>query len=148
MMNAISVKNDYYGDTIFTLPFVAKYQVMNGALALKTMEVLNEKLHIPVETIQLGMKKTRWQGRMEQVLPGVIVDGAHNEDAEEQHAGVLVQEGLDLGGHKDRLTHSVAPSFVLFRYAIASLVVIHLFSAHTHTTSPNSGLNSSLEKYL
>ena len=75
-----SVKNDYYENTIFSLPFVAKYQVMNGALALKTLEVMNKELHIPVETIQNGMKKTRWQGRMEQVLPGVIVDGAHNED--------------------------------------------------------------------
>lgn len=26
------------------------------------------------------MKNTRWQGRMETILPGVIVDGAHNED--------------------------------------------------------------------
>lgn len=75
-----SLKNAYYGDTVFKIPFVAKYQVMNGALALKTMEVLNEKLNIPLEKICLGMAKTRWQGRMEQVLPGVIVDGAHNED--------------------------------------------------------------------
>ncbi len=27
-----------------------------------------------------GVRETRWQGRMETVLPGVIVDGAHNED--------------------------------------------------------------------
>mgnify|MGYP000597482853 CR=1 FL=1 len=30
------------------------------------------------------MAKTRWQGRMETVLPGVIVDGAHNEDGVEK----------------------------------------------------------------
>ena len=32
------------------------------------------------EQMQEGIKNTRWQGRMETILPGVIVDGAHNED--------------------------------------------------------------------
>lgn len=75
-----SVKNEYYGDTIFSIPFIAGYQVMNGALALTVMAVLREHLNIPIKKIQDGMKKTRWQGRMETIMPGVIVDGAHNED--------------------------------------------------------------------
>lgn len=75
-----SLKNEYYGDTVFQIPFVARYQVMNGALALKTMEVLKETIPASMETIRKGMLETRWQGRMETVLPGVIVDGAHNED--------------------------------------------------------------------
>ena len=75
-----SLKNEYYKDTVFSIPFVAKYQVMNAALSLTTMEVLKETFPISMDTIQLGMSKTRWQGRMERVLPGVIVDGAHNED--------------------------------------------------------------------
>lgn len=32
----------------------------------------------------MGIAGTRWQGRMETVLPGVIVDGAHNEDGVEK----------------------------------------------------------------
>lgn len=79
-----SIKNDYYGDTVFSIPFIAGYQVMNGALALTVMEVLKEKLPVSIEKVQEGMKKTRWQGRMETVLPGVIVDGAHNEDGVEK----------------------------------------------------------------
>lgn len=79
-----SLKNAYYGDTVFSIPFIAGYQVMNGALALTAMEVLKDCLPIPIEKIQEGMKKTRWQGRMETVLPGVIVDGAHNEDGVEK----------------------------------------------------------------
>lgn len=79
-----SLKNDYYGDTTFSIPFIARYQVMNGTLALKTMEVLREVIPVPVEKIREGMAKTRWQGRMETVLPGVIVDGAHNEDGVEK----------------------------------------------------------------
>lgn len=75
-----SLKNDYYKDEVFSIPFVAKYQVMNASLALTTMEVLQNVLPASMETIHLGMSKTRWQGRMERVLPGVIVDGAHNED--------------------------------------------------------------------
>ncbi len=75
-----SLKNEYYGNTVFKIPFVARYQVMNGALALITMEVLKKEIPAPLETICRGMQNTRWQGRMETVLPGVIVDGAHNED--------------------------------------------------------------------
>ena len=75
-----SFRNDYYGDTVFSIPFIAKYQVMNSALALKTIEVLKEVLPVSMDKIHEGIEKTRWQGRMETVLPGVIVDGAHNED--------------------------------------------------------------------
>lgn len=75
-----SLKNEYYGDTVFKIPFVARYQVMNGALALTTMEVLRKEIPASLETICKGMQNTRWQGRMETILPGVIVDGAHNDD--------------------------------------------------------------------
>lgn len=75
-----SLKNEYYGNTVFQIPFVARYQVMNGSLALKTVEVLKDTIPVSMEAIKNGMLNTRWQGRMETVLPGVIVDGAHNED--------------------------------------------------------------------
>ncbi len=79
-----ALEDEHYAGAVFTIPFIAKYQVMNGALALKTMEVLQETLPVSVKQIQEGMAKTRWQGRMETVLPGVIVDGAHNEDGVEK----------------------------------------------------------------
>jgi dihydrofolate synthase/folylpolyglutamate synthase len=75
-----SLKNGYYGDAVFSIPFIARYQVMNAALALKTIEVLKEQFPVSQEALQNGMARTRWQGRMETVLPGVIVDGAHNDD--------------------------------------------------------------------
>lgn len=56
---------------------------MNSSLALKTIEVLKDQVKIPVEAVRKGLLETRWQGRMETVLPGVIVDGAHNEDGVE-----------------------------------------------------------------
>lgn len=78
------MENDYYGDTIFSIPFIAKYQVMNASLALKIMEVIRDAIAVPVDKVQAGMSETRWQGRMETILPGVIVDGAHNEDGVEK----------------------------------------------------------------
>lgn len=53
---------------------------MNASLALTTMEVLKEQVPVTMDQLQNGIADTRWQGRMETILPGVIVDGAHNED--------------------------------------------------------------------
>ena len=64
--------------------FIARYQVMNAALAVKTIQVLEDQIPVSLEALKAGMAKTRWQGRMETVLPGVIVDGAHNEDGVEK----------------------------------------------------------------
>ncbi|MCB5712202.1 bifunctional folylpolyglutamate synthase/dihydrofolate synthase [Lactonifactor longoviformis] len=75
-----SWKSGYYQDVAVRIPFIARYQVMNAALAMKVMEVLKNIHKIPVEALVEGIAVTRWQGRMETVLPGVIVDGAHNED--------------------------------------------------------------------
>lgn len=79
-----SLKDEIYGDTVFDIPFIARYQVMNAALAVKTIQVLKDQIPVSLEALKAGMAKTRWQGRMETVLPGVIVDGAHNEDGVEK----------------------------------------------------------------
>lgn len=79
-----SFENEYYGNTTFSIPFIAGYQVMNAGLALKTAQVLRDTVKLPGEAILKGLKRTRWQGRMETILPGVIVDGAHNEDGVEK----------------------------------------------------------------
>ena len=67
-----SYENEYYGNTVFTLPFIAEYQVMNSSLALKTIEVLKDQVKIPVEAVRKGLLETRWQGRMETVLPHIM----------------------------------------------------------------------------
>ena len=78
------MENEYYGNTAFSIPFIAGYQVMNAALALKTAEVIKDVVNLPKDSVLRGLRETRWQGRMETVLPGVIVDGAHNEDGVEK----------------------------------------------------------------
>lgn len=60
----------------------AYYQIENATLAIAVLEHLFPK--IQKEVIKKGLKKTRWEGRMDSVGAHVIVDGAHNEDAIEQ----------------------------------------------------------------
>lgn len=67
-------------DADFSIPFVARYQVMNAALALRTLEALQGEVEFTGEQVRKGIASTRWQGRMETISPGIIVDGAHNED--------------------------------------------------------------------
>lgn len=57
--------------------FAAPYQRMDAALALRTLQVLALP-GITEETCREGLKKVRWQGRMEEAIPGVWLDGAHN----------------------------------------------------------------------
>ena len=63
----------------------ADYQIVNSSLAIMALEVLN-KSHFPKqakgtikkEEMLSAIFRTRWAGRMEEVLPNVIIDGAHN----------------------------------------------------------------------
>ncbi|HIX28486.1 MAG TPA: bifunctional folylpolyglutamate synthase/dihydrofolate synthase [Candidatus Blautia stercoravium] len=70
----------FYGETELFVPFIARYQMMNTALALETMGVLKGEHGLEKEVLVKGIGGTKWQGRMETILPGVVVDGAHNED--------------------------------------------------------------------
>ena len=68
------------GKDLLTIPYVASYQMMNASLAYYTMKVLKNVHGLSDEQLRLGISGTKWEGRMETILPGVIVDGAHNED--------------------------------------------------------------------
>ncbi len=57
--------------------FAAPYQAMNAALAVKVLEVLKIP-GVDRDTIRRGLAHVVWPGRMQQVLPGVWLDGAHN----------------------------------------------------------------------
>lgn len=72
--------NPYGGDVGLHIPYIAPYQMMNASLAFLTMLVLRKEHGIPLERLREGIAHTRWPGRMETVLPGVVIDGAHNAD--------------------------------------------------------------------
>ena len=62
------------------IPYVAKYQMMNASLAFYTMHILQDVHDIPKNVLAEGLSKIKWRCRMEMAAPGVIIDGAHNED--------------------------------------------------------------------
>ena len=76
------MKRGAFAGEEFRIPFIARYQVMNAALSLTAAEILNRIRPgtISKEAVHAGLETVFWPCRMEQVLPGVIVDGAHNED--------------------------------------------------------------------
>ncbi len=63
------------------IPFPALYQADNGVLAWKTLQVLMEANEVQPECralLRRGMERMTWPGRMEEIRPGVYLDGAHN----------------------------------------------------------------------
>lgn len=73
-----SYKSRYYGYIRFSVNTKAVYQVENAALAIAAIEQLfPEAMACHLQT---GISAMHWEGRMEEVLPNVFLDGAHNED--------------------------------------------------------------------
>lgn len=68
------------GSLHITVPYLAEYQLVNSSLAVITAHVTDPEGRISDDDIASGISRTRWQGRMETVLPGVVLDGAHNAD--------------------------------------------------------------------
>lgn len=66
-------EQDTYREAVFAAP----YQAMNAALAVKALEVLDIP-GVDKKTCRAGLSKVRWQGRMQQILPDIWLDGAHN----------------------------------------------------------------------
>ncbi len=66
----------------FRLPTVATYQTINATLAVKASKYLLQG-QWNLDLVKDVLSKTFWEGRMEEVLPGFYVDGAHNEDGVE-----------------------------------------------------------------
>lgn len=59
----------------------ALYQVENAAVAISTVEVLRG-LGVDISELDIreGLLSSKWEGRMEEIRPGIYVDGAHNID--------------------------------------------------------------------
>lgn len=64
-------------DITVKVPFAAPYQAENMLLAVRAVELLGlGEINWPL--ICQGIEDTRWPGRMEEVLPDIYLDGAHN----------------------------------------------------------------------
>ena len=69
----------YYDYIGFTVSTSALYQVENALLAASALALLNDR-RITVSALQSGIREMVWEGRMEEILPSVYLDGAHNAD--------------------------------------------------------------------
>lgn len=74
-----SFHTGYYKYVSLSLNTRAVYQTENAALAVAAAELLKEE-RITEKNIRNGLFKSYWPGRMEEIIPGVYLDGAHNED--------------------------------------------------------------------
>ena len=80
---AFFVLNEYDKNTFWTVQGTGVYQAMNATLALfAAKEVLGKPAN--EEKWKRAIANVCWPGRMEEVLPGVILDGAHNLPAIER----------------------------------------------------------------
>ncbi|KAK7681001.1 hypothetical protein QCA50_015837 [Cerrena zonata] len=87
--------NLYYTDKSLQLdsllkksPLKGDYQYQNLGIALKIIDLIKSRFHLPIpsKSIDLGISKTNWPGRLQSVeIPNkdltVLIDGAHNESA-------------------------------------------------------------------
>ena len=74
-----SFGNRYYRYDNLILRTTAAYQTENASVALVAARSLKEE-RIDDEAIRKGLYDAFWPGRMEEILPHVFLDGAHNED--------------------------------------------------------------------
>lgn len=75
-----SYNSRYYDYIAITVSGIAAYQIENVVMSLDALELLLSRDEMPsVEVLRKILKETVWQGRLEEVLPEVFLDGAHNE---------------------------------------------------------------------
>ncbi len=77
---AFSCTNAYYGTTAWKLRNTGLYQAENAMLALEVMKSLFGETGRP-RLWREALAQVVWEGRMEEVLPGIYIDGAHNLNA-------------------------------------------------------------------
>ena len=145
-----SLRSEYYNYISLTLHTIARYQMENAALAVRAVEVLFRSTDTEenggrlcagagcptVEEIRRGILGCFWQGRMEEVLPEVYVDGAHNDDGIRAFLDTVTEDGHATGR---RLLFGVAADKDC-RHMIQRVITSGLFDhiAFTHMRTARS----------
>lgn len=89
-----SLHTGYYNYDSLSLSTVALYQTENASLAVAAAELLaKEDERITEAVIKEGLQAAHWPGRMEEIFPGIYLDGAHNEDGIEALLGTIKKDG-------------------------------------------------------
>ncbi len=79
---AFSCSSAYYGNTTWKLNNTGIYQPGNALLAMEVMRYLFGENGHP-DRWRRALAELKWAGRMEEILPDVYIDGAHNISAVE-----------------------------------------------------------------
>ena len=80
---AFSILNEYDKNTFWTVRGTGVYQAMNATLAIHAARIVLDK-EGNHDIWKHAIENVCWPGRMEEVMPGVILDGAHNLPAIER----------------------------------------------------------------
>ena len=155
-----SLRSEYYNYISLTLHTIARYQMENAALAVRAVEVLFrstdtedacDRLRAGAgcptpEEIRQGILGCFWQGRMEEVLPEVYVDGAHNDDGIRAFLDTVKEDGCTDGR---RLLFGVAADKDC-RHMIQRVITSGLFDriAFTHMRTARSASLEALRELL
>lgn len=128
-----SFSNGYYRYDNLILRTTAAYQTENASVALVAARSLKEE-RIDDEAIREGLYDAFWPGRMEEILPHVFLDGAHNEDgieaflqsvlasAEERERGKrLLLFGVVADKQYDKMIGRIAASDLFSHIAVTVL---------------------------
>lgn len=78
---AFSRSSAYDKDVLWSINGCGIYQPMNVSLALEAMECVLDDREKDYEMWQKAVASVTWEGRMEEILPGIFLDGAHNPGA-------------------------------------------------------------------
>lgn len=87
-----SFHNRYYSNNHLKIKKTALYQVENVCLALTAFGVLTKETFSGIDIdgiVKAALADFKWECRMEEIMKGVYVDGAHNEDAICRYAETL-----------------------------------------------------------
>lgn len=87
-----SLHTGYYNYDSLSLNTFALYQVENASLAILAAQELKDDKITP-NIIRKGVWAACWPGRMEEAVPGVFLDGAHNEDGIEAFLRTAAKDG-------------------------------------------------------
>lgn len=78
---AFSRQNAYDRNILWHVPICGIYQAMNAEIAIQAAEYLLKDESVCKERWVKAVGEVKWEGRMENAAPHLVVDGAHNPGA-------------------------------------------------------------------
>ncbi len=133
---------------ILEVPFIAEYQAINASIAVSAIKVICQN-DISDDIIKKAIATTVWEGRMEQVLSGIYLDGAHNDSGIDEF--IKTVNSLETKGHTYILFSAVIEKDydTMIRKIACNLSVdgIILAEMNNGRAIPISTLKEEFEKY-